>query len=607
MARSKIVFTSATFLALLVGPIVFAEVNSAPYDPGSVPHEGIRYLLSRNRINVTITKTASKPVLIKEFIDPANSARNELKPILGVPADKSAVSLAADIDVAWEADPSKVYVLDLSPRAMSDAEVTVDSHPDGRLSSVNTQSTGQGGTVLSNIFKVVGTLVGLTTGPAFAAIPDASALAAFPPKTDCNVWIRPLSDLDNLTRITIEHSGVACDAWKDSQRYAVRAKAQRTEIERLEDQVSTIASAQLAALKTRITEAAAARDRTHFDRRTAIAVIEAQKSAFVDKWKIGENQQPPKTEELTFLIEELPMAGAAAIREGLTKVQTELALASYSVAKKLLAESEHVITVDSVPTGYQATEITQSSDGCKIQMWHGTPSNDKNVRKRTPTYDRCKGQLLFYKRPISTSVTLWKLEKGAGGAATLQIKEKRQLMLVRSESPLEVLEFSASAWSDGSLVVAFGDTGVPSKITWKSDSSAAAITGALAGALTAARTEYSATIAELVTIKENKAKLNPKGKSDVQKEIDELTKKKELIDARLAIEGAEATYESQLEQQRLAQQLALLNSEQSVVTAEQAATNQLDILRLAAELSRLNTEMQILKAQIDLDALRKPK
>ncbi len=575
-------------MSRLIGKLLFVlltMISSAcvlaaggPFDPDQVTHEGVHYFLAKDRLKVSATVTTINHQVITDQLT-----------LRGVNSAKRAGSVA----VQTGADPSKVYVLHLTPRSSSDETMVIDLTETGLLKSINAGSTGRSGTILGNIFKFIGTVAG-------GFVPGAFAPASLPALSTCarDIDKSPFVHLPKLTRFTIMYSQTACDAWKeiiviDGQEAALRASMRSTE-----KQLANATGQQLEDLQSRISTLQARVDQNQKDRAVQLAIVQRESGVLKAVHKIGA-PNTTKEHEVVFDLNEVLTGNT--LSAGATVPAVNTALSSLPTAKRLFDNAGVVIEVGPAPPNYAATTITPTSTDpknrkyCALSLKHGSSG-------RTSVLDRCKSQFIFYRRPIATEVRIY----GKNGAGTaIELLSKASLSVLRDEAPHEYLKFDSRRWSKGTLQITFDSKGVPAHIDWMAESSAAALTGALATAVAAARDEYAATIAKIVEIEDAKKKLDPEEKSELDKKLEELTKQKEVLDAQLALAGAQSTYELTLSQQQAAAELALVQSEIGLVAAEEARANQLAVLRLEADVARMNKELELLKAKIEIQQMNK--
>lgn len=553
------------------------SLGAGYYEPDQVPHEGVHYLLAKDRLTVTVklTQKNGRKLLPDLSLEPVNTIKRE-----------------GTVTVETYADPSRIYVLPLTPKASSDESMVITLTDTGLLKSINATSTGRSGTVLTNIFKFIGSVAGVfgnisaaPTGPT----PQRSACAG-------DVDSRPISEQPNLIRYTLFWSQTACDAWEEAIATGQQVDTLKTQVQRTEGQLKDATGQALKDLQSRLETYRTQLTQHAKDRMAFLGVVTSESNRLKTQNKIDPAAKFT-THTLTFEIDEL-LTGRD-VSTNTTKAAIETLIQDLPAAKRLFEKTGVVIELDPVPDGYEATQFsTGSSDPsnkkyCNLTLRHGDSG-------RTTAVNHCSSKLVFYRRPIYTLVRLYALDKDQ---AKVEPLNQASLPIIREESPHEFVKFNAQRWAKGSLKVTFDAKGVPTSVDWMAESSAAAVTGALATAIAAARDEYATTVNKLVEIKEARDKLDPEEQSELDKTLEKLKKEKELLDAQLALQGAQATFDSTLAQQTAAAELALVQSEIGVVAAAEARANQLAVLRLEAEVARVNKELELLKAKIELRAL----
>lgn len=162
--------------------------------------------------------------------------------------------------------------------------------------------------------------------------------------------------------------------------------------------------------------------------------------------------------------------------------------------------------------------------------------------------------------------------------------------------------FESSAFAQRKLAITFDDRGRPTRLERTGTSAGAAIALAVSDASRAARDEYATSLAKLVEVQTSQQKLQL---GSITAQIDDLKKRKELLDARLAVEGASANFDTILQQQQLQAELSLLQATQAQASAAGSAEQRLEIESLKLQLEQLKAQIDILKAQQELALLRK--
>lgn len=159
------------------------------------------------------------------------------------------------------------------------------------------------------------------------------------------------------------------------------------------------------------------------------------------------------------------------------------------------------------------------------------------------------------------------------------------------------VEYEPKAFSNQSLVLGFNSKGQLTSGTQGATSTLAGAAAGVSGAIIAARDEYAASLKKTKEIIDTRQAIEL---SDLDFKISELTKRKALLDQRLAVAGATSNYDAALEKQQVDQQLALLQAQQNLVKAQQTGDSSLETAKHTADVAVLNQQVQLLQQQIDL-------
>ena len=194
-------------------------------------------------------------------------------------------------------------------------------------------------------------------------------------------------------------------------------------------------------------------------------------------------------------------------------------------------------------------------------------------------------------------------EFGGIGDERLALKKHASTTLLFPDQPPSVISLKKSAFAKRQLKLEMSDIGTLQKISRVKEAAAPAVASALGDATSNALSGYLSTANQLSEINKAKSTL---ALADTQAEIDRLQKEKELIDATIAQEGAEATSE-------LAAQRIMLDAQIAQLTAQANANEQqLLVLRSGdqlanyvaepAEIQQLQSQLALLQAQASLAA-----
>jgi hypothetical protein len=214
---------------------------------------------------------------------------------------------------------------------------------------------------------------------------------------------------------------------------------------------------------------------------------------------------------------------------------------------------------------------------------------------------------IYYRQPAMRVLRIY-APSSAASTAPLALLETRSIPLVSSRDPVLNVAVNAAAIGNGSATIAFGPYSNVTSLEQSANAQLAKATSTLADALTGARQEFVGGLQAAQTAQSTVFAMQTNARAA---RIKELSDQKALIDAQVALQGANAN-RSLLEQKAAVDaQLALLNAQQALEASQHTASTSTELQQMRDEITRVQTQLQLLqqqlaleKAQRDLEAAR---
>ena len=155
-----------------------------------------------------------------------------------------------------------------------------------------------------------------------------------------------------------------------------------------------------------------------------------------------------------------------------------------------------------------------------------------------------------------------------------------------------VIGIRSSNWANRSLVLDFGDGGVPKSMQRADTATLTAAAAGINAAATALQTSYSESLDKLAEIQ---TKRRTVAQSDLLDKIARANQEKALIDARVSLEGATATRDLLVQQEIAKQKLASLQDELALQKEAQSHDSALEIEQLKSRLAVIEQQLLLLR------------
>lgn len=230
-----------------------------------------------------------------------------------------------------------------------------------------------------------------------------------------------------------------------------------------------------------------------------------------------------------------------------------------------------------------------NEDGCdkledECDESESTPTNRIYFRQTHPV---TIGQYRFFQNIGKPNVTY------------LQSVSKNIIDIMSPKSTIQSVEYKPSLFSGRKLTLSFDPiTNSLTKIETDNKSSLSAATGSISEAFTNYQTTYQAALDS--ASKANKT-LNAIELEQYSKQVTELTTKKEIIDAQVAFEGAEATQDILIEKKIIDSKLSALKSDLALKKAESTYEQKLFQEQVKSEFDAITQQLALETTKISYE------
>ena len=520
-------------------------VGSAPdTSGGKVPPQGLRYYVGKDVLVVTVAVTETTKVELDENLDPN----------VEITTKREGTATLNTV-----ADTTRPFVVDLEPGGRFDNSLVVDVRPNGLLKSINAQSTGKTGEAIVSLAKFAATVVG--------GIPVGLGGQS----TTCDPAVPPNTRLPRRARATVASDQVACTLFGEITQ--LENQIEMFENERLQlERAAAGASAQTLTLNGRrigAIEIAIENIRARLSQKQALFI--ARVDQFVQAKGLGTKE---KTTSFTDMLDLAVLPPMGVISDAMDAAQTETALAAHALALAVFKRTGAVATIDTIPA------------------WAGIAAHPATEKNRARIYFR-QGQPLRLRLFVLSD---------CGGSGCLKTMSDQVVDVMHSAAGIQYVEFDESAFAQRKLLLAFDEKGRPEKLERSGTSELAAVASTLSSAATTLRDEYAATLTKVGEIQASQRTIEL---NDMTSELERLKKEKEVLDARLAVEGAAGNFANSLEQSRLASELAALQADIALKGVQATAEQSLEIAKLKSTTALLVEELNVIKAQLAVEQARR--
>jgi hypothetical protein len=543
-----------SFALLLSTVIATTPVSSA------LAQSAVRYYPGKDVVIVTVVETVTASASVED-----DGTAFKLRRSSTTKRDGSVV-------LKTVADTAQPQSIDLLAKGLTDTSFAVELTEDSLLKSVNLSSSGRFGDILMSVAKFAGAALAV------------AALATGTKTSGCNGHAPDFAAVSTNGRYFIEQSTAGC-ALATQIVADQRVVTQRErELHGIEDLVVGATATELPPLQRRLTLAHASLDAAAKALTARTQAFATALTAFEQEQGLGNVPRGQTTRTDVLQMPDLPPTGT--ITEGMTLPLAQAALAGHPTALATLDRLKVAITLEPLPKGVAGGATKDDTDSKTLKVC---------FRQSVPL------QLRVF---LFSSETAVLNDDGSAPPTAPKIRLVSTSIenILHADAALTCPTFKTSAFSDRKLALAFDSKGRPQKIEREGKSDAAAIAAGVAGAASAFLSATSTSLAEVEKIQTSRRSIGL-GRQSV--EAERLKREKAVTDAQLAAQGATATFDSALKQQKLQADLNALNAEIQLATAEESRAQKQEIERLKLAVEQVKQALELVKAEQDLAKLRK--
>jgi hypothetical protein len=541
-----------------------ALLQNPPTGGDSQQVSGLRYWLP---VDVAVIEANVSTVTTRDIA--VGREKDKDKPVLFVETTEE-VEREGTLSLRTVADETVApHTLDIKTGRLRDTSLGIEVSSTGLLRSVSPSSTGRAGDVIQAVAEFAGTALSLGTGLPFTRMnlpnkwifmekagPLKLALA-------CDPFEAPFTTLPLRVRAFSSESEEGCGLLLEIMQREAALKRHEQQRMDLELKLETTSEGELPKLRERIQAVKGAIKSTQSE----LAGRQARFAALLEAW-VADKKLGVKTDKKDF----------ATVLQ-LTEVPPDASsLDRYAKAKTFFDE-----------TGILITSMVLA-DAAKTPVIPGMKGKD-TVR-------------IFYRQSVPRRFRVEASTETEPDPAKRKLLSETIADVVLPASPPQYVDFESSAFADRKLTLAFDDRGRPLRLERTGTSAGAAVAVAVSDATRAVRDEYASGLTKMAEIQATQQKLQM---ATITSQLDELKKKKEILDARLALEGGEQNFQTLLEQQQLQAEIALLQARQTQASTTETAAQRADIEALKLQLEQVKTELEILKAKQEIEKLNTKK
>ena len=480
---------------------------------------------------------------------------------------------------------SKAIALNAPKSALADEKFTVELQG-GLLKSVNLSSQGRLGDLLTGITKFAASVFAFP-------IPGAPAVAGAQPPTPttCNPFLGPYKSLADGVRLLISRDPQACGLWKSIGAANDHVEELLEQVRESESKLGGTNEPALSVLITKLKEQRKAVD----DGKKQAATLQTVLASLIDAFTKA-NELGVRVDSATFSdvleLNQLPPVDPTAPLD--PKALLAALKGKFPAAADVFERTQVVARLSPMPGGNTLTTTAATVPVCVAD----TKSASILFRNAEPV----RLQLWAAQTDMEAGSDRPRLDNGGAPVSVVRPVAERLETVTHQSQPARCLTFKSSALAKRELALTFDERGQLTRVEQTAESSAAALAGAVANAVTSFRDQYSDSVEKLVKIDANERALKL---SDLTTQIETLNKQKALLDAQLSADSATASYDLTLKQRELETAAHVLEAESSLETAKATAEQRQQIELLKVEVDAVRKELELIKARAELENAQK--
>lgn len=545
-----------------------AEVSGrgtfGPDNAQSAPRDALRYYLAKD---VLVVEGVEAYRLIGQVT--ATTSNNVTN--FSVKKQRVFAGGRADVKVVTIADPSAFCTAEVKLGSASGDQFTIEVSDKGLLKSVNVTSESKIGDIVKNVAQAAATV---------------AAFAAMMGQSDAEKAVQAKYDESKRGDYKAELAGASLDMLyllhEKPEARALFAKTadlkrqiekRREDRRKLEDTIAKASKADVEVLKGKLELIDAAIREAEAQRKATSEALDEMLRQFTKEKQIGDEL---KERAFSVVLELSDVPKPELISDEMPKEKVAEALDKFPKMKALFDQTGVVFTLSPYPL--------------------------KNANAAAPlAADAPKGRF-FYRPSYAAVLSMYglvttRVANGPDRKDSLRISSTKTVDLVSADAPTLSVAFESMAFADRKLQLGFDERGRLVKLDRQGTSSLAGASGALAQGLTTGRDQYAESLEKIVGIQQSQQTIQMSG---ITSEIEALKKKKELLDAQIALQGAQQNSGLGLQKQHLDAELAALQARLAYENARTTFDDRVEVEKLKAKLSALEQELALIKARIEL-------
>ncbi|MDI1436355.1 hypothetical protein [Polyangium sorediatum] len=440
-------------------------IGSGPHAYGDAAPEGIRYHLPKTLIEVSVRTTLTSRRSVSYEKNDAGLYEFKVK---SLPFDVE--ESAATVTVLHVPDTRAFYALHLEPGRTSDDALAVETYGNGLLKSINMESAGREGQVVTDTLEAAATIAGFLVGLADRGTEAARTSVCGKLRADPSAAKFPCEDLEGLPMQTLYFLAASAEGRKlflrGHELDAVASERRKTKKE-VEDRIGAADAKELAALESKRAMLDASLRAALDEHKEVRAAFEARLQAFAEEQRFA---PASITRDVVRVFDVAEIPEEATLPEGTKSADVPAKLAQHPAMREL----------------WNATRIA-------IALTPDRGAPPKKPKGAAPAEEEAEGRVFY--RP-SRAATLRLLSQGkvadpeeariGESYEGIRIVDARIIDVMDPREPAATISFDPAAFAKRRLALGFDTKGRLVRLEQSSASTFPSATGAVADGLASA-------------------------------------------------------------------------------------------------------------------------
>jgi hypothetical protein len=555
--------------------------------------EPFRYFVGKEVVVAQVTSTtkvtreittlkdgARKSCAITHVIRPPGGAPDQAaNPELCI-TERTATNREGTVVTKLVPDPALAFDLTIPGKAFTDDTVTIELRDGMLLQSINLQSTGRAGEVITSIARFAGMFFGgLPAIVARGLGPPPPPVAASTPQkqvSTCDPFVRPLVDQPDVVRLWLWESQTHCDRWRAILSLQESRRMLLQDRQSIEHQIRGATGAELKLLLDKLAPIETAIKKNEATLQVEQESFTEELEAFTAGAGLGSTSSTQTYDQVLDLAD---LPAPTGLSPGMALATVDTVSQKFSdQAKQLWQQARLVVTFEPIVAVKCPLSVTtpgkSDRDEVNIHFRQGTPARMRVFLGDEPP-DPAQHQL--------------------------HVVGDRFDNYIHPCQPVSAMTFSRSAWSKRELSLTFDERGRPLKLARASASDVAAIAASASAAASALRDEVASTLSKTVEAQANRRKLDMNA---LTRQIEQEKGELELLNAQLARDAAATNFDVLLKQKVAAAKLESSQAELAVDVADSTSEQREQIEQLKIQIALLAQQLELVKAEQALQKAR---